>query len=89
MKRAWMVLAVMGLVALGASPLRAQSTRDLVGKDPPAIVANSWINSDKPLTLDELKGKAVLLEVHVREGELYALRFPYRIHLGEHARDRL
>ena len=61
MKRAWMILAAMGLVALSASPLRAQSTRDLVGKDPPAIVANSWINSDKPLTLDELKGKKIVL----------------------------
>ena len=39
--------------------------------------------------LDELKGKSVLLEVHVREGELYALRFPYRVHLGEHVCDRL
>ena len=27
--------------------------------------------------LDELKGRPVMLEVHVREGELYALRFSY------------
>jgi hypothetical protein len=39
--------------------------------------------------LDELKGRSVILEVHVREGELYALRFPYRVHLGEYARDRI
>ncbi|MCK4591072.1 MAG: hypothetical protein KAT86_04905, partial [Candidatus Latescibacteria bacterium] len=28
-------------------------------------------------SLDELKGRPVMLEVHVREGELYALRFSY------------
>jgi hypothetical protein len=39
--------------------------------------------------LDELKGKSVIFEVQVREGELYALRFPYRVHLGEHVCDRL
>ncbi len=39
--------------------------------------------------LDELKGKSVILEVQVREGELFALRFGYRVHLGEHVRDRV
>ena len=39
--------------------------------------------------LDELKGKPVILEVQVREGELYALRFSYRVQLGEYAHDRL
>lgn len=39
--------------------------------------------------LDGLKGTAVILEVQVREGELYALRFPYQVHLGEYPRDRL
>ena len=39
--------------------------------------------------LDELKGQSVIIEVQVREGELYALRFPYRVHLGEYSRDRL
>jgi hypothetical protein len=39
--------------------------------------------------LDELKGKSVILEVQVREGELYALRTAYHVHLGEHVRDRL
>ena len=27
--------------------------------------------------------------VQVREGELYALRFPYRVHLGQFSRDRV
>jgi hypothetical protein len=39
--------------------------------------------------LDELKGKRVMLELHAREAELYALRFGYRVHLGEHIRDRV
>jgi len=39
--------------------------------------------------LDELKGKSVIIEVQVREGELYALRFPYRVHLGQFPRDRV
>ena len=39
--------------------------------------------------LDELRGKSVILEVQVREGELYALRSPYQVHLGEYPRDRL
>jgi hypothetical protein len=39
--------------------------------------------------MDELKDKSVMLELHVREAELYALRFAYRPHLGEHVCDRL
>jgi len=39
--------------------------------------------------LDELKGKSVILEVQVREGELYALRFSYQVHLGQFPRNRL
>jgi hypothetical protein len=39
--------------------------------------------------LDELKGKSVILEVQIREGELYAMRFPYQVHLGEYPRDRV
>jgi len=39
--------------------------------------------------LDELKGKQVILEVQVREGELYALRFPYRVLLGDYPHDRV
>lgn len=38
--------------------------------------------------LDELKGKRVLIEVRVREGELYALRFTHQVAPGEHIRDR-
>ena len=37
-----------------------------------------WRNRNN---LDELKGKPIMLEVHVREGELYALRFPYQVGL--------
>lgn len=39
--------------------------------------------------LDELKDRRVMLELHVREADLYALRFPYRVHLGEYIRDRV
>jgi len=39
--------------------------------------------------LDELKGKSVILEVQVREGELYALRFSYQVHLGQFPRNRV
>ncbi len=39
--------------------------------------------------LDELRGKSVILEVQVCERELYALRFSYQSHLGEHLRGRL
>jgi hypothetical protein len=38
--------------------------------------------------LDELAGKPVILEVQVREGELYSLRFEYRVLLGEYPHDR-
>jgi hypothetical protein len=44
-----------------------------------------WRNRDN---LDELKGKPVLIEVRVREGELYALRFTHQVAPGEHIRDR-
>jgi len=39
--------------------------------------------------MDELKDKPVILEVRVREGELYALRLSHRVLLGEYAHDRL
>ena len=39
-----------------------------------------WNNRDN---LDELKGKAIILQVHVRDGELYALRFQYQVGLGK------
>jgi len=39
--------------------------------------------------LDELKGKHVILDVHVREGALYAMRFGYGVHLGEYAHNRV
>ena len=39
--------------------------------------------------LDELKDRPVILEVHVREGELYALRFSYWVALGEQPHERL
>jgi peroxiredoxin len=36
---------------------------NLKGQDPPPLTVSTWINSDKPLTLAELKGqKVVLLE---------------------------
>jgi len=38
--------------------------------------------------LDELKGKPVLVEVRVREGSLYALRFAHQVAPGEHVRNR-
>lgn len=38
--------------------------------------------------LDELKGKRVLIEVRVREGELYALRFTHQVAPGQHIRNR-
>jgi hypothetical protein len=39
--------------------------------------------------LDELKGKHVIVDVHVREGSLYAMRFGYGVHLGEYAHNRV
>ena len=44
-----------------------------------------WRNREN---LDELKGKPVLIEIHVREGELYALRFTHQVAPGQHVRDR-
>lgn len=40
----------------------------------------SWKNRNN---LDELKGKPIMLQVQVREGELYALRFPYQLLIEE------
>ena len=55
----------------------------LAGDEPSGKIR--WRNREN---LDELKGKSVIIEVRVREGELYSLRFPYRIHLGQFPRDR-
>ena len=38
-----------------------------------------WRNRNN---LDELKGKSIMLQIHVREGELYALRFLYQVGLS-------
>ncbi|MCD4669300.1 MAG: hypothetical protein K8S14_02515 [Actinomycetia bacterium] len=38
-----------------------------------------WRNRNN---LDELKGRSIMLQVHVCEGELYALRFPYQVGLA-------
>ncbi|MCK4417396.1 MAG: hypothetical protein KAV99_04455, partial [Candidatus Latescibacteria bacterium] len=45
-----------------------------------------WRNREN---LDELKNRPVILEVHVREGELYALRFSYRVALVEQPHERV
>jgi len=45
----------------------------------------SWRNGKN---LDDLKGKPVLIEITIREGELYALRFTHQVAPGEHIRDR-
>jgi hypothetical protein len=39
--------------------------------------------------LDELKGRSVVLEVNLREAELYALRFSYWVALGHQPHERL
>jgi hypothetical protein len=39
--------------------------------------------------LDELKGRSVVLEVNLREAELYALRFSYWVALGDQPHERL
>jgi len=31
----------------------------------------------------------MILGAQVHEGELYGLRFPYRVHLGEYSRNRV
>jgi len=40
----------------------------------------SWQNRNN---LDELKDKPIMLQIHVCEGELYSLRFPYQILIEE------
>ena len=39
-----------------------------------------WSNRNN---LDELKGKSIMLQVHVRDGELYAMRFQYQVGFGK------
>ena len=50
------------LLLLWAVPLGAQHADDVfVGQDAPALQTSEWINSD-PLTLEELRGKVVLID---------------------------
>ena len=53
-------ILVLGL-ALTALPTLVR-TEDAVGKSPPEFKATKWYNT-APLSLDDLKGKAVLLQV--------------------------
>ena len=53
-------ILVLGL-ALTALPTSLR-TEDAVGKSPPEFKATKWYNT-APLSLDDLKGKAVLLQV--------------------------
>lgn len=59
--RIFAVAAVVALLALG---LRAQAggEKNFVGKEPPEIKAEGWINSEKPVSLANLKGKVVVVE---------------------------
>ena len=57
-----MFKAFMGLgLALVALAVPAHS-QDAVGKPPPEFKATKWYNTP-PISLDDLKGKAVLLQV--------------------------
>ena len=49
----------LAVAALSAAPPR---TDDPVGKAPPELKATKWYNTS-PLSLDDLKGKAVLIQV--------------------------
>lgn len=57
-------LVVVGLAAAVAAcgvGTKAGET-DLVGKEPPAIAAEGWLNAEKPIALPDLKGKVVVVE---------------------------
>jgi hypothetical protein len=57
-----MIKAILVLaLALTALPTFVR-TEDAVGKPPPEFKATKWYNT-APLSLDDLKGKAVLLQV--------------------------
>ena len=45
-----------------------------------------WRNREN---LDELKDRPVILELHVRDAELYALRFAYQVAFGPGGQERL
>jgi hypothetical protein len=53
----WVV--ALALLAAGVAPVRAQVLR--VGQAAPEIAGGPWINS-APLTLQELRGRVVLVE---------------------------
>lgn len=53
------LLAVLALASLGVA--QESSAAKLVGKKAPKLIVKNWHNS-KPLSLDKLKGKVVILD---------------------------
>ncbi|MCK4417411.1 MAG: hypothetical protein KAV99_04530 [Candidatus Latescibacteria bacterium] len=59
-----------------------------------AHVKVGWVRGNnvrwhKRKNLDELKDRPVILEVTVREGEMYALRFSYQVALVEQPHEQV
>ena len=50
------------LLILAGGSLFANAAGSMVGKAPPEVSATKWLNSTKPVTLKDLKGKVVVVE---------------------------
>jgi peroxiredoxin len=61
MKNVRMALLVSALLIVGTAAACAQSSKNLKGQDPPPLTVSAWINSDKPISLADLKGQKVVL----------------------------
>lgn len=73
MKKAWILSLATVLVILASPLICAQSVKNLKGQDPPSLTVSSWLNTDKPITLDEVKGQKVILL------EFFMLKCPHCI----------
>ncbi|MEX0611609.1 MAG: redoxin family protein [Pirellulales bacterium] len=56
------LLVVAGAVLIGLQARRPEPVSQWVGRALPPLDAGGWLNTDKPLTADDLRGKVVLVD---------------------------
>lgn len=55
-------LFLFGVLAVSIAGIADEKQMKMVGKAPPALKVDGWLNSNAPLVLSKLKGKVIVLD---------------------------